>query len=43
MEDPYLRKEYEEALKANGAVSRMEPELYDPNNEKARAWGGADF
>jgi mannose-6-phosphate isomerase-like protein (cupin superfamily) len=43
MEDPYLRQEYEEALKANGAVSRMEPELYDPNNEKARAWGGADF
>ncbi len=30
MEDPYLRKEFEETLKAEGADTRMEPELYQP-------------
>ncbi|MFM2129561.1 MAG: hypothetical protein RL477_1107, partial [Pseudomonadota bacterium] len=43
MEDPYLRKEFSDTLRANGATLRMEPELYDPNNEKAKAWGGATF
>ena len=43
MEDPYLRQEYEETLKANGAALRMEPELYDPDNEKTKAWGSATF
>jgi len=28
MEDPYLRKEFEENLKTEGADTRMEPELY---------------
>jgi quercetin dioxygenase-like cupin family protein len=30
MEDPYLRKEFEETLAAQGTSSRMEPELYQP-------------
>ena len=42
-EDPFIREEYEATLEANGAVSRMEPELYDPANEAAKAWGGAVF
>jgi hypothetical protein len=32
MEDPYLRQEFEETLKAEGTKSRMEPELYVPPN-----------
>jgi hypothetical protein len=29
-EDPFLRKEFEETLAKEGATSRMEPELYQP-------------
>ncbi len=29
MEDPYIRKEYEERLKAEGVENRMRPEYYD--------------
>lgn len=43
MEDPFLREEYEATLAENGAKSRMEPELYDPDNEKTKAWGGSSF
>jgi quercetin dioxygenase-like cupin family protein len=42
-EDPYIRKEYEAALAANQATSRMEPELYDPDNEQTKAWGDVKF
>ena len=42
-EDPYLRKEFEEALRKNGAASRMDPDLYIPGNAKAREWGKAEF
>ena len=42
-EDPFIRKEFEATLAKNGAVSRMDPELYIPGNEKAKAWGGAEF
>lgn len=42
-EDPFIREEYERMLKKNGAVSRMEPELYDPDNERTKAWGAAEF
>ena len=30
LEDPFLRKEYEETLKKEGVKSRMEEELYRP-------------
>ena len=30
MEDPYLRKEFEETLRKEGAETRMEQELYQP-------------
>ncbi len=33
MEDPYLRKEYEETLKRNGVACRMDPAWYVPPNE----------
>ena len=42
-EDPYIRKEFEETVKQNGAVCRMDPELYEPGNEIAKKWGGAVF
>jgi quercetin dioxygenase-like cupin family protein len=42
-EDPYIRKEFEETLRKNGAKSRMDPELYEPGNELAKQWGGAVF
>jgi len=29
MEDPYLRKEFEEILANEGTQTRMEPELYE--------------
>ena len=29
MEDPFIRKEFEETMAREGAVSRMEPKLYD--------------
>jgi hypothetical protein len=35
-EDPYIRKEFEEALAKNGVKSRMEERFYDPN------WDGSD-
>jgi quercetin dioxygenase-like cupin family protein len=31
MEDPYIRKEYEEKLKREGVENRMKPEYYDKN------------
>jgi hypothetical protein len=42
-EDPYIRKEFEETLRKNGAKSRMDPELYEPGNALAKQWGGAVF
>jgi hypothetical protein len=30
LEDPYIRKEYEETLAKEGVVSRMEDKLYQP-------------
>ena len=30
LEDPFLRKEYEETLAKDGLKSKMEPELYEP-------------
>jgi quercetin dioxygenase-like cupin family protein len=42
-EDPFIRKEFESILAQNGAVSHMEPEMYEPGNETARKWGGAVF
>ena len=30
LEDPFLRKEYEETLAKEGVKSKMEPELYQP-------------
>ncbi len=42
-EDPFIRKEYEEKLASNGAVSRMDPRMYEPDNELAKQWGGAVF
>jgi hypothetical protein len=30
LEDPFLRKEYEETLAREGVKSRMEPSLYVP-------------
>jgi len=30
MEDPHIRKEYEETLRANGAETRMDPHWYEP-------------
>ncbi len=42
-EDPFIRKEFENILAQNGAVSHMEPEMYEPGNEMARKWGGAVF
>ena len=30
LEDPALRREYEETLKREGLVSRMEPRFYEP-------------
>ncbi len=35
MEDPYLRKEFEETLAAQGVASRMEDELYQPPADAA--------
>jgi hypothetical protein len=35
MEDPYLRKEFEETLRDAGTKSRMEPELYVTPNAAA--------
>jgi hypothetical protein len=29
MEDPFIRAEYEETLRRNGAENRMRPEFYD--------------
>ena len=29
MEDPYIRKEYEETLKRNGVPCRMDPKWYE--------------
>jgi hypothetical protein len=43
MEDPFIRKEYEATLIGNDTRTRMEPELYDPDNEKTKAWGAATF
>ena len=34
-EDPYLRKEFEETLRKNGAETRMPPSIYDPANADA--------
>jgi hypothetical protein len=34
-EDPYLRKEFEETLRKNGAQSRMPASIYDPANADA--------
>jgi hypothetical protein len=31
MEDPFIRKEYEARLKAEGVENRMRPEYYDKN------------
>jgi quercetin dioxygenase-like cupin family protein len=42
-EDPYIRAEFEETLRKNGATSRMDPEIYVPGNEIAKKWSGADF
>ena len=42
-EDPYIRKEFEETLRKNGATSRMDPEIYEPGNELAKKWGSAVF
>ena len=42
-EDPFIRKEYEATLAANGSVSRMDPELYIPGNEKGKLWGSDVF
>ncbi len=42
-EDPYIRKEFEETLKKNGATSRMDPEIYVPGNELAKKWGSSAF
>jgi quercetin dioxygenase-like cupin family protein len=42
-EDPYIRKEFEEAVRKNGGQSRMDPELYIPGNEKAKEWGSSTF
>ena len=33
MEDPYLRKEFEETLKRNGVDCRMDPAWFVPPNE----------
>jgi hypothetical protein len=35
MEDPYLRKEFEETLGTVGATTRMEDELYQPPADAA--------
>ena len=42
-EDPFIRQEYEATLAKNGAVSRMDPELYIPGNEKGKLWGSDVF
>jgi hypothetical protein len=31
MEDPYIAKEYTEAITRNGAANRMDPQFYDKN------------
>jgi hypothetical protein len=31
MEDPFIRKEYEERLRREGVEVRMKPEFYDKN------------
>jgi hypothetical protein len=40
LEDPFLRKEYEETLKKEGVKSKMEESLYQPPSEvqSDRAW-----
>ena len=35
MEDPYLRREYEETLKRNGVECRMDPKWYDKSTAPA--------
>ena len=35
MEDPFIRREYEETLRRNGADNRMKPEFYDKNYKGA--------
>ena len=42
-EDPFIRKEFEALAAQNGAVSRMDPQMYEPGNELAKKWGSSTF